>query len=79
MNLTDRAGDLCGALSEGLRQRVALARAVLGESTVLFLDEPASGLDPAASSDVHDLIVERDVESVACYPTMRVSPRGVRV
>jgi ABC-2 type transport system ATP-binding protein len=56
VNLADRAGDLCGNLSKGLRQRVALARALLGEPTVLFLDEPTSGLDPLASRDVHDLI-----------------------
>src|SRR5690348_15439900 len=39
VNLTDRAGDQCGALSKGLRQRVALARALLNEPAVLFLDE----------------------------------------
>jgi ABC-2 type transport system ATP-binding protein len=56
VNLADRAGDLCGSLSKGLRQRVALARALLGEPTVLFLDEPTSGLDPLAARDVHELI-----------------------
>ena len=56
VNLGNRAGDLCGSLSKGLRQRVALARALLNEPTVLFLDEPTSGLDPVASRDVHDLI-----------------------
>jgi ABC-2 type transport system ATP-binding protein len=56
VNLADRAGDLCGSLSKGLRQRVALARALIGEPTVLFLDEPTSGLDPIASRDVHELI-----------------------
>jgi ABC-2 type transport system ATP-binding protein len=56
VNLADRAGDTCGALSKGLRQRVALARALLSEPEVLFLDEPTSGLDPVASRDVHELI-----------------------
>jgi ABC-2 type transport system ATP-binding protein len=56
VNLLDRAGDLCGALSKGLRQRVALARALISEPQVLFLDEPTSGLDPVASRDVHELI-----------------------
>ena len=56
VNLTDRAGDLCGTLSKGLRQRVALARALIGEPELLFLDEPTSGLDPVAARDVHDLI-----------------------
>ena len=56
VNLGDRAGDLCGSLSKGLRQRVALARALLSDPAVLFLDEPTSGLDPVASHDVHELI-----------------------
>jgi ABC-2 type transport system ATP-binding protein len=56
VNLVHRAGDLCGALSKGLRQRVALARALLSDPAVLFLDEPTSGLDPVATREVHDLI-----------------------
>jgi ABC-2 type transport system ATP-binding protein len=56
VNLADRAGDLCGALSKGLRQRVALARALLSDPEVLFLDEPTSGLDPVAARAVHELI-----------------------
>jgi ABC-2 type transport system ATP-binding protein len=56
VNLADRAGDACGALSKGLRQRVALARALLSDPEVLFLDEPTSGLDPVAARDVHELI-----------------------
>jgi ABC-2 type transport system ATP-binding protein len=31
VNLEDRARDLCGSLSKGLRQRVALARALLND------------------------------------------------
>ena len=56
VNLTGRAGDLCGSLSKGLRQRVALARALLNDPAVLFLDEPTSGLDPVAVREVHELI-----------------------
>src|SRR5579875_2605021 len=53
VGLADRAGDVCGSLSKGLRQRVALARAVLNDPAVLFLDEPTSGLDPVAAREVH--------------------------
>jgi ABC-2 type transport system ATP-binding protein len=56
VDLDDRAGDLCGSLSKGLRQRVALARALLNDPALLFLDEPTSGLDPVASREVHELI-----------------------
>jgi ABC-2 type transport system ATP-binding protein len=56
VRMEDRAADVCGALSKGLRQRVALARALLADPVVLFLDEPTSGLDPVAAQEVLALI-----------------------
>jgi ABC-2 type transport system ATP-binding protein len=69
VGLAGRAGDLCGALSKGLRQRVALARALLSDPVVLFLDEPTSGLDPVAARDVHELIDELRQRGVTIFLT----------
>ena len=66
---TDRANDLCGSLSKGLRQRVALARALLSDPAVLFLDEPTSGLDPVATREVHELIASLRERGVTIFLT----------
>ncbi|HEY1624003.1 MAG TPA: ABC transporter ATP-binding protein [Streptosporangiaceae bacterium] len=69
VNLEDRAGDLCGTLSKGLRQRVALARALLADPVVLFLDEPTSGLDPVAAQEVLSLVEGLRKDGVTIFLT----------
>jgi ABC-2 type transport system ATP-binding protein len=54
--LADRAADKVDRLSGGQAQRVMIARAMMHTPQVLFLDEPTTGLDPAARLFVWDRI-----------------------
>ncbi len=54
----DRLHDPAISLSGGQQQRLCIARALAVQPEVLLMDEPASALDPLATSKIEDLIVE---------------------
>jgi ABC-2 type transport system ATP-binding protein len=56
--LTDRANDKPDFFSGGQNQRMMIARALMHDPRVLFLDEPTTGLDPAARLFVWDRVRE---------------------
>ena len=62
--LGGRAKDKLETLSLGNQQRVQIAAALLHGPTALILDEPFSGLDPAAVDSMVDLITEKLREGV---------------
>lgn len=58
LQLTEKKDALYRSLSGGQKQRVALALALLNEPTLLFLDEPTTGLDPQVRHEIHGIIQE---------------------
>jgi ABC-2 type transport system ATP-binding protein len=53
---TTEADRRVGNYSLGMRQRLGIAAALMGDPSVLILDEPANGLDPAGIRWMRDLL-----------------------
>jgi ABC-2 type transport system ATP-binding protein len=58
MGLKDAADRLAGSYSGGMIRPLEIAQSLLHRPTVLFLDEPTVGLDPAVRETVWERVLE---------------------
>ncbi len=67
LGLTDALGLTVDGYSHGMRQKLAVIGALLHDPTLLVLDEPFVGLDPAASHELKELLRERAAAGAAVF------------
>jgi ABC-2 type transport system ATP-binding protein len=68
-NLKGQENLITGTLPGGWKQRLALGCAVLHKPSILFLDEPTSGVDPITRRQFWDLIHQMAEEGVTVFVT----------
>ena len=62
VNLTQRKKSRFSTFSLGMKQRLAIASCLLGNPSVLILDEPTNGLDPVGIAEIRALIKKLQLE-----------------
>jgi ABC-2 type transport system ATP-binding protein len=70
VGLTDRAKDKVKTFSTGMKRRVNLVVALIGDPSLLFLDEPTVGIDPQSRNNIYETILGlRDNGKTILYTT----------
>lgn len=65
LEIADKADQLPGELSRGMKQKLAIACGLLHSPSVMFFDEPLTGLDPLGIRRMKDSILKRAREGAA--------------
>lgn len=88
VNLWDARKRRLGGFSGGMKQRVGIAQALLGDPSLIIVDEPTAGLDPEERRRFHDLLSELSESIIVILsthivddvrelcPTMAIIDRG---
>jgi ABC-2 type transport system ATP-binding protein len=65
LEIADKADQLPGELSRGMKQKLAIACGLLHSPSVMFFDEPLTGLDPLGIRRMKDSILKRARDGAA--------------
>jgi ABC-2 type transport system ATP-binding protein len=75
-SLSDRANDLTEQLSGGLKRRGEIAKSLLHNPEILIMDEPSTGLDPAARREMWDTLFELKAQGMTILLTTHLMEEG---
>ncbi|DAZ97013.1 TPA: hypothetical protein N0F65_011928 [Lagenidium giganteum] len=67
LNLTAFENKLAGSLSGGNKRKLSVAMAMIGSPSILFLDEPSTGMDPVSLSNVSRRFMWDVISEISTY------------
>ncbi len=79
VNMTSKANAFATELSGGQKQKLVLAVALINNPSILLLDEPTTGLDPAARREVWDILLELKSRGAALVLTTHYMEEAERL
>ncbi len=74
VNLGHVADARLRTFSKGMLQRVGVAQALIHDPTVVFLDEPMSGLDPIGRKEIREVILSLRAEGKTVFMNTHILP-----
>lgn len=69
VGLTEKRKVLAGSLSGGMKRKLSVAICLLGNSSLVFLDEPTSGMDPYSRRSTWEILLNNRVNRVMVLTT----------
>jgi len=72
MGLKEHAHKKVGKFSHGMKQRLGMARAMLGNPSILILDEPTGGLDPHGVKLIREKIKDLNKKGVTVFVSSHI-------
>lgn len=71
-DLVDKADELIGSYSHGMRQKIGLSGVLVHNPRVIFLDEPTTGLDPRSARLVKDILKGLTAKGVTVFMSSHI-------